>query len=113
MQDEGTSAATAEAKAERILQRRLDRAERYLPGILGEWLAHLRRPSASWVRVPAGILLVIGGMLSILPVLGIWMLPLGLVLLALDVALLRQPTTRMLVIGERLWSRLRRRWRAE
>jgi hypothetical protein len=43
----------------------------------------------------------------------IWMLPLGLVLLALDVALLRQPTARMLVIGERLWSRLRRRWRAE
>lgn len=40
--------------------------------------------------MPAGILLVIGGMLSILPVLGIWMLPLGLVLLALDVALLRQ-----------------------
>jgi hypothetical protein len=31
-----------------------------------------------------------------------WMLPLGLVLLALDVALLRRPTARMLVIGERL-----------
>lgn len=36
MQDEGTNAVTAEAKAERILQRRLDRAERYLPGILTE-----------------------------------------------------------------------------
>jgi hypothetical protein len=112
-QDEGTGAVTTEAKAERILQRRLDRAERYLPGILREWLAHLRRPSASWVRVPLGILLVIGGLLSILPVLGIWMLPLGLMLLALDIALLRRPTARMLVIGERLWSRLRRRWRAE
>jgi hypothetical protein len=52
-------------------------------------------------------------MLSILPVLGIWMLPLGLVLLALDVALRRRPTVHMLVIGERLWSRLRRGWRAE
>jgi hypothetical protein len=54
--------------------------------------------------VPLGVLLVLGGALSILPVLGIWMLPLGLVLLALDVVLLRRPTARMLVAGERLWS---------
>jgi hypothetical protein len=41
------------------------------------------------------------------------MLPLGLVLLALDVALLRRPTAHMLVFGERLWNRLRKGWRAE
>ena len=45
------------------------------------------------------------------PVLGFWMVPLGLVLLALDVVLLRRPTARMLVGGERLWGRLRRAWR--
>jgi hypothetical protein len=112
MQGESMNAAATEAKTERVLHRRLDRAERYLPGLLQEWVAHLRQPSASWLRVPLGILLVIGGMLSILPVLGIWMLPLGLMLLALDVALLRRPTARMLVIGERLWSRLRRGWSA-
>jgi hypothetical protein len=106
--DDGMDEASTEAKTERILQRRLDKAEHYLPGILGEWVAHLRRPSASWVRVPLGILLVLGGLLSILPVLGIWMLPLGLVLLTLDVALLRRPTARMLVFGERLWNRLRK-----
>ena len=50
------------------------------------------------------------GTLSIFPVLGIWMLPLGLVLLALDVSLLRRPTVRMLVSGERLWNRLRKGW---
>jgi hypothetical protein len=104
--------ASTEAKTERILQRRLDKAERYLPGLLGEWVAHLRRPSASWVRVPLGIALVLGGALSVLPVLGIWMLPLGLMLLALDVALLRRPAARMLIAGERLWSRLRKAWRA-
>jgi hypothetical protein len=112
MRDDGMDEASTEAKTKRILQRRLDKAARYLPGILGEWVAHLRRPSASWVRVPLGILLVLGGLLSILPVLGIWMLPLGLVLLALDVALLRRPTARMLVAGERLWNRLRKGWRA-
>ena len=86
--------------------------QRLLPGILGRWVAHLREPSVSWVRVPLGVLLVLGGLLGFLPVLGFWMAPLGLVLLALDVALLRRPTARLLVGGERLWGRLRRAWRA-
>ena len=100
-----------ETKTERMLHRRLDRAERLLPGTLGRWLAHLRHPSASWLRVPLGVLLVLGGLLGFLPVLGFWMVPLGLLLLALDVALLRRPTARVLVGGERLWGRLRRTWR--
>lgn len=105
--------ASIEAKTVRILQRRLDKAERYLPGTLSEWVAHLRQPSASWVRVPLGFLLVIGGLLSFLPILGIWMLPLGLVLLALDFALLRRPTAHMLIAGERVWRRIRRAWRRD
>ena len=44
----------------------------------------LLRPSSRWIRIPAGVLLVCGGLLSILPLLGLWMLPLGLVLLAED-----------------------------
>jgi hypothetical protein len=49
-----------------------------------------------WVRIPAGVLLIAGGVLSILPVLGLWMLPLGLVLLAEDVPPLRHATGRLL-----------------
>lgn len=90
------------------MDRRLDRAERHLPGVLGEWLSHLRRPSASWFRVPLGVLLVIGGLLGFLPILGFWMLPLGLLLLSLDVALLRRPTARAIVAGERRWRLFRR-----
>lgn len=37
-----------------------------------------------WVRKAAGALLLIGGTLGFLPVLGYWMLPLGLALLAVD-----------------------------
>lgn len=107
---EEATAETADAKAERILHRRLDRAERKLPGILGDWVAHLRQPSASWIRVPLGILFIVGGFFSFLPVLGLWMLPLGLILLALDFALLRRPTAHMIVSGERGWVRLRRWW---
>ena len=100
-------------KAERVLHRRLDRAQEMLPGLMGEWLGHLRHPSASWVRVPLALLLILGGVFSFLPVLGFWMLPLGLVLLALDVALLRRPTAAMIVGGRRRWRRWRRRWRGE
>lgn len=97
------------AKAERILQRRLAWAEERLPGFLGAWVGHLRHPSASWVRVPIGVLLIVGGALGFLPILGFWMIPLGLALLALDITLLRRPTAQMIVSGERWWARLRRR----
>jgi hypothetical protein len=56
----------------------------------------LRRPSSRWARIPAGVLFVIGGVFSILPVLGLWMLPVGLVLLAEDVPPLRRLTDRCL-----------------
>jgi hypothetical protein len=56
----------------------------------------LRRPSSRWARIPAGVLFVIGGVFSILPVLGLWMLPVGMVLLAEDVPPLRRLTDRCL-----------------
>lgn len=99
---------TPGAKAKRVVDRRLDRAERLLPGMFGDWLAHLRHPSASWLRVPLGILLIVGGLLGFLPVLGFWMLPLGLLLLSIDVALLRRPTAKAIVVGERRWRSFRR-----
>lgn len=37
-----------------------------------------------WVRLSLGFLLIIGGFLGALPVLGFWMLPLGLILLSAD-----------------------------
>lgn len=38
----------------------------------------------SGVRTLAGIPLIVGGLLSFLPILGLWMLPLGIALIALD-----------------------------
>jgi hypothetical protein len=49
-----------------------------------------------WVRIPAGLALIVGGFLSILPVFGLWMLPFGLVLLAEDVPPLRRASGRVL-----------------
>jgi hypothetical protein len=50
----------------------------------------LRRPSSRWVRIPAGVPLLCGSALSVLPFFGMWMLPLGLMLLAEDVPSLRR-----------------------
>jgi hypothetical protein len=49
---------------------------------------------------PAGLLLILGGLLSFLPILGIWMLPLGLLLLAEDLPVLRSWRSRILDLIE-------------
>lgn len=77
----------------------------------------LRRPlnairARGWwiVRLPIALLLVAGGMLSILPILGLWMLPVGLMLLAVDLPLLRAPLSNMMIRTRRrynLWKRQR------
>ncbi|SFO35913.1 hypothetical protein SAMN05216330_102841 [Bradyrhizobium sp. Ghvi] len=68
---------------------RLDALVHRLPPRLAGTVDYLMQPSSRWVRIPTGMLLVVGGVLSFLPVLGIWMLPLGLALLAEDVPALR------------------------
>jgi hypothetical protein len=56
-----------------------------LPSWLRRSMQWLLRPSSRWFRIPAGILLILGGILSFLPILGLWMLPLGIILLAEDI----------------------------
>ncbi len=56
-------------------------------------------------RVPLAILLIIGGVLSFLPVLGLWMMPLGILLLALDLPLLRGPVTLLTIRFRRRMGR--------
>jgi hypothetical protein len=48
------------------------------------WFEKLRHPERRWLRVPIGIALILGGTVGFLPVVGFWMIPLGLSLLALD-----------------------------
>lgn len=90
------------------LNRQLDRFERHLPRWIARSVRWLRAPRARWVRIPVGLLLVLGGIFSFLPLLGVWMLPLGLLLLAQDVPFLRRPTRRGLLWMERRWLRWKR-----
>lgn len=62
-----------------------------LPEFLARALARITGPGMAWVRVPVGIVFVVGGFLSFLPVLGIELLPLGMLLLAHDLPVLQRP----------------------
>lgn len=42
------------------------------------------------LRAPLGVLLAAGGLIGFLPILGFWMLPLGLAFIALDIPPLRR-----------------------
>jgi hypothetical protein len=57
------------------------------------------------------IVLICGGLFGFLPVLGLWMLPLGFLLLAQDLRFLRRPTGWALVWLERRWVRWKVRHR--
>jgi len=80
---------------------RLDKLVNRLPPRMSDTVTYLLKPSSRWVRIPSGALLVVGGVFSFLPVLGIWMLPLGLALLAEDVPALRASRSKVLDWVER------------
>ncbi|HYC04027.1 MAG TPA: hypothetical protein VED40_12065 [Azospirillaceae bacterium] len=98
-------------KAERRFDREFQRLQDGLPDRISRWVGKLRCPEARWVRIPVAILCFCGGFLGFLPVLGFWMVPVGIVLLAIDLPFLRRPTGRGLVRGHWMWRQLRRRYR--
>jgi hypothetical protein len=67
-----------------------------LPKRVRQMVWFLRQPSRRWLRIPAGALLTLGGVFGFLPVLGFWMIPIGLALLADDVQILRSLRCRIL-----------------
>jgi len=97
--------------ADARLERQFDRISRQVPMSKG-FLVWVRRPRLHVVRIPLAILLVLGGIFSFLPVLGIWMLPLGLLVLAVDIPPLRRPVGDAIVRLQRFIAVTRRRFRA-
>ena len=59
------------------LDRQVNRISNELPSVAGGFLRWLTGSSSGWVRVPVGLLLIIFGVFGFLPVLGFWMVPLG------------------------------------
>lgn len=76
----------SDREAAAYVERKIDQ----LPRWLGSPIRKLHRDHRLWLRMTTGALLILGGLLWFLPVLGLWMLPLGLVLLASEFPLLKR-----------------------
>lgn len=106
----GSVAIPDKDDGERELDAAYARLQQEIPSFLARLLAWLRNPEAARIRLPLGILLVALSFFSFLPVIGIEFLPLGLLIIAVDVPLLRKPVARAVVWSLERWIALRRWW---
>lgn len=93
-------------------RRRLDRQLRAIAlgfPILAPLINVLHGRPGMLVRLPVAFLLLIGGMMGFLPILGFWMLPLGFLVLAIDLPVLRPVVTTTIIRIRRWWQTRRRK----
>ena len=100
----------AQHRRERRFQRQFHALERLIPALRGP-MSTLRKDSWFPIRFPIALLLIVGGVFSFLPILGIWMLPLGLLLLAVDLPILRGPISVLVIRARRKARLLAQRWK--
>lgn len=91
------------------LDRIVGRYSAKMPGWMARFVGWVREPKLRVPRVVAGMVLILGGLVGFLPVLGFWMVPLGLLLLAQDVPFLRRPVVNAIYWIERRWQARQRR----
>ena len=91
----------------RAVNRRLHRFADLLPGWAARFLHWLAGSRSGWIRIPLAIALIVAGLFGFLPVLGYWMIPVGLLLVSKDVPFLRKPMIKFFVWIERVWQWLR------
>jgi hypothetical protein len=99
------------SSADARLDRQFERISRQVPASAG-FLRWIRRPHMHLLRIPLALILILGGIFSFLPILGLWMLPLGLLVLAIDVPPLKRPVGNFLVRLQRWIAKTRRKRRA-
>ena len=73
----------------------------------------LNLPENRWARIGIGVFLIFLGLLGFLPVLGFWMIPAGLLVLATDIPAVRRFNRRAAVAIKGWWIGRKRRPRAE
>ena len=104
---------TQKSEGRKELDRAYEGLEEELPDRMVRAIRWLRDPDSRWIRLPLGVLFIIGGLLWFLPVLGIELLPIGLLLIAEDVPFLRKPVARGMIWLEGKWVALRRWWKSK
>jgi hypothetical protein len=99
------------ADGKHTLDAALDELQRESPDWLCRAIRWLRNPKARKVRLPLGLLFIAASFFWFLPVVGLEFLPLGLLLIAIDVPFLQKPVGRATLWLEHQWLRLKARWR--
>lgn len=61
-------------------------------------------PGSRIARIAIGVALVLFGLLGFLPILGFWMVPLGLIVLSADIPAVRRINRRVSVAVSRWWT---------
>lgn len=87
-----------------------EKLEVLLPNAMQPMLRWLRSPDSRMVRIPLGILFILASSLWFLPVLGIELLPIGLLLIAQDVPFMRRPVGLLTLWLIRCYERALRAW---
>lgn len=67
-------------------------------------------PGHPVIRIVLGCLLLVGGVLGFLPILGFWMVPLGLMILAVDIPMARRLRRRLEIRLGRWLTRRSPKW---
>jgi hypothetical protein len=75
-----------------------------LPEPVRRSYACLERPRAKWVRLPLGLLLIVCGVFGFLPVVGFWMVPVGALLVGVDIPIVRRLTLGAIGRAQRWWD---------
>jgi purine-cytosine permease-like protein len=67
----------------------------------------IRLPQSRALRIALGVVLILAGFVGFLPILGFWMIPLGLMVLSVDLPLARRLRRRATVWWGHQYNRLR------
>ena len=62
---------------------------------IGSW--RIKLPASRIARISIGVALILAGVLGFLPVLGFWMIPLGLMVISYDIAVARKARRKLTV----------------
>jgi len=101
------------SKAHPHLDKAYEALARHCPEWFLRWLHGLRRPGVRLARLAAGLVLLVLGVLGpVLPVAGLWMIPIGLLLIAEDVPAMQVWVVAMILWLEVKWMKLRDWWRS-
>jgi len=100
-----------EDKGREKLDQAYEGLEREMPDRVCRAIRWLRDPRSRWIRLPLGLLLIVGGFFGFLPILGFEFIPIGLLLIAQDIPFLREPVGSATIWLEHQWMALRSWWK--